>query len=127
MHREQYQKAVNQAYIEALHFTETGPDSDIESECTLSPASVLKCERDCVLFVDQLIENRLFKKALDIMTPEQIGHDFWLTRNGHGAGFWDRDNGELGDKLSAIAHSFGECYAYQGDDNLIHIDGGKQI
>jgi hypothetical protein len=23
-------------------------------------------------------------------TPdEQAGHDFWLTRNGHGAGFWD--------------------------------------
>ena len=21
---------------------------------------------------------------------EQAGHDFWLTRNGHGAGFWDR-------------------------------------
>ena len=20
---------------------------------------------------------------------ERIGHDFWLTRNGHGAGFWD--------------------------------------
>jgi|TARA_R110000744_G_scaffold366338_1_gene475354 hypothetical protein len=22
---------------------------------------------------------------------ERIGHDFWLTRNGHGAGFWDGD------------------------------------
>jgi len=22
--------------------------------------------------------------------PERAGHDFWLTRNGHGAGFWDR-------------------------------------
>jgi len=28
---------------------------------------------------------------LDDWTDEQIGHDFWLTRNGHGAGFWDRD------------------------------------
>jgi len=24
-------------------------------------------------------------------TDEQIGHDIWLTRGGHGAGFWDRD------------------------------------
>ena len=23
-------------------------------------------------------------------TPAQVGHDFWLTRNRHGAGFWDR-------------------------------------
>lgn len=22
---------------------------------------------------------------------ERAGHDFWLTRNGHGAGFWDGD------------------------------------
>src|ERR1017187_9161934 len=23
-------------------------------------------------------------------SEERAGHDFWLTRNGHGAGFWDR-------------------------------------
>lgn len=23
----------------------------------------------------------------------QVGHDFWLTREGHGAGFWDRYSG----------------------------------
>lgn len=31
-------------------------------------------------------------------TAEQLGHDLWLTRNGHGSGYWDRDmpfNGEL--------------------------------
>lgn len=31
-----------------------------------------------------------------------IGHDLYLTSAGHGVGFWDRDLGELGDKLSAI-------------------------
>jgi hypothetical protein len=29
--------------------------------------------------------------ALIIGREEQAGHDFWLTRNGHGAGFWDGD------------------------------------
>lgn len=34
-------------------------------------------------------------------TDEQIGHDLWLTRGGHGAGFWDR-NLPNGDKLTEI-------------------------
>lgn len=50
------------------------------------------------------------------------GHDFWLTRNGHGAGFWSRDLGEIGDKLTEAAKAFGECRAYVGDDGLIHVD-----
>ena len=34
------------------------------------------------------------------LTNAQIGHDFWLTRNGHGAGFWDRGLGPVGDRLT---------------------------
>jgi len=47
-------------------------------------------------------------------------YDFWLTRNRHGAGFWDRDLGEIGDKLTEIAHGFGEDDLYVGDDGKIH-------
>ena len=36
------------------------------------------------------------------------GHDFWLTRHRHGAGFWDRGLGELGERLTNTAHSVGE-------------------
>lgn len=39
---------------------------------------------------------------------EQIGHDFMLTRNGHGAGFWDRGLGEVGDYLTANCRPYGE-------------------
>jgi hypothetical protein len=28
---------------------------------------------------------------VDGYSPEQFGHDLWLTRGGHGTGFWDRD------------------------------------
>lgn len=52
---------------------------------------------------------------------ERVGHDFWLTRNGHGAGFWDRGAGELGDRLSAMARSYGESYLYVGDDGLVYV------
>lgn len=51
---------------------------------------------------------------------ELAGHDFWLTRNGHGVGFWDRGLGELGDKLTEAAKTFGEVNLYLGDDELVH-------
>jgi hypothetical protein len=38
------------------------------------------------------------------------GHDFWLTRNGHGAGFWDRGYGTLGRRLSDACKPYGEAY-----------------
>jgi hypothetical protein len=39
------------------------------------------------------------------------GHDFWLTRNGHGAGFWDRDLPEdVGEALTKASKKFGEFY-----------------
>lgn len=58
---------------------------------------------------------------LDGLDDEQIGHDFYLTRNGHGAGFWDRGLGERGDRLSAAAKTFGEANLYAGDDGLLYF------
>lgn len=40
---------------------------------------------------------------------EHFGHDFYLTREGHGAGFWDRGLGELGDYLTGIAKAYGSA------------------
>jgi len=53
---------------------------------------------------------------------DQAGHDFWLTRNGHGAGFWDGDYlEEDGKLLTEISKIFGECYLYVGDDGKLHF------
>lgn len=38
---------------------------------------------------------------------EQAGADFALTRNRHGAGYWDRGLGELGEHLSVAARAWG--------------------
>lgn len=46
------------------------------------------------------------------LTYEQIGHDFTLTRNGHGTGFWDRGLGDRGDRLTAATKPYGEAYMY---------------
>lgn len=39
----------------------------------------------------------------------QHGHDFALTRNGHGAGFWDRGYGDVGHILTDAAKAYGEA------------------
>jgi hypothetical protein len=44
------------------------------------------------------------------MDEAQIGHDFYLTRNHHGAGFWDRGLGQRGELLTKLAHTFGETH-----------------
>lgn len=49
------------------------------------------------------------------------GHDFWLTRCGHGAGFWDGDWPVYGDLLTAASKSFGNIDPYIGDDGQIHF------
>ena len=61
-----------------------------------------------------------FEIDLSGIEPEQLGHDLWLTRNYHGAGFWDRGLGEIGDKLTELAHSYGDVTLYIGDDGKIY-------
>lgn len=51
----------------------------------------------------------------------QAGHDFWLTRNGHGAGFWDRGLGSVGDRLAVAARFYGEENLYAGDDGQLYV------
>lgn len=54
---------------------------------------------------------------------ECAGHDFWLTRNGHGAGFWDRGLGELGKRLTEACKTFGGVDLYLGDDEQVYASG----
>jgi hypothetical protein len=54
-------------------------------------------------------------------TTEQLAHDYIMTRNQHGVGFWDGDWGkEIGDLLTKLAQSKPEIKAYVGDDGLIY-------
>lgn len=52
---------------------------------------------------------------------EYAGHDFWLTREGHGAGFWDGAWPEpAATTLTDAAHAYGSFDLYVGDDGQIH-------
>lgn len=55
------------------------------------------------------------------INPKAAGHDFWLTRNGHGAGFWDGGWPKAaGKRLTEDSKAYGEFNLYVGDDNLIY-------
>lgn len=59
----------------------------------------------------------------DAGCPEACaGHDFWLTRCGHGVGFWDRGiPGDTGDKLTDAASKAGNIDPYIGDDGRVYF------
>ena len=63
---------------------------------------------DCALF--QKDNAALLCQAGD---DSQNGHDFCLSRNGHGAGFFDRGYGEIGDKLQDICRSWSDMGVYK--------------
>jgi hypothetical protein len=87
--------------------------------------AIQRAEADCSAFFDRMISSGLYGQASLFACDEQIARDFWLTRQGHGAGFWDGDYAagsvDIGDALSAIAKEFGETYACIGDDGYIDL------
>lgn len=108
-------------YIEcALWSSMHGEDHFDELDYDLSEPTREGMKEDCRRFLEKIDHASL---PFEEMNPEQIGHDFWLTRNGHGAGFWDRGLGELGEILTKISESFGEVDLYLGNDELIWIAG----
>ena len=113
-------------YIEAAFFTSTGDAGDDELESAsvaeIAPESLVAIVLDCAAW--QAANATLLDHAYHRdYSAEQAGRDYWLTRNGHGAGFWDRDElmkYELGDKLSAACRG-SNVDVYRGDDGQIYF------
>ena len=61
------------------------------------------------------------KRSENWPSAELAGHDFALTRNGHGVGFWDRGLGEMGDMLTE------ECKPYGEHRVIIDVDENNDI
>lgn len=85
----------------------------------LAPSAAADIREDLVGFIASCIDDR--PAAFAAIPWPQVGHDFFLTRCGHGAGFWDRGLGELGDWLTDRANRYGEQDAYVGDDGRLYV------
>ena len=81
--RTYYLQDMAAAYIEAAYFTDSEDLEDPEFTTGFKAVAYAAC-RD--------FENACATLEIDLRDypAEQVGHDLWLTRNGHGAGFWDR-------------------------------------
>ena len=110
------------AYITCLLWSETNeegePMDDYYDKTDIAPESLKEIRDDVEGFVALCDEN-----GIDLLpiTDEQIGHDFCLTRNGHGTGFWDRGLGDKGKHLTSAAKSFGSQTLYAGDDGRLYV------
>ena len=61
----------------------------------------------------------LYDAAIDLQGLKRMGHDLWLTRCGHGAGFWDGDYGDYGDLITDIvSNNFNELHICLSDGKL---------
>jgi hypothetical protein len=114
------------AYLACVEFTDMGPDCEFEAR-DFAPTAVFRATADCAEFVvatgdlfDEYISNVDWGYSHEDKL-EQFGHDFWLTRNRHGAGFWDRGLGSLGDALSELAHVAGQQSACEVD-GLVYLE-----
>jgi hypothetical protein len=111
------------SYFESAIWSSTDDDgTPLDSAgitAELAPETIELFKADCAKF--QADNAALLEQANEYQSESRQAHDFWLTRNGHGAGFWDGDYPkELGEALTRAAKTFGECHLYIGDDNLIY-------
>lgn len=121
-----------EAYIQtALWSSRDDEDTPLDqnySKRDLAPATLERMIADCQRFQaeQQATIDAAFETGEVICGPDfdgqgRAGHDFWLTRNGHGAGFWDGDWPEpMASALTEAAHAFGEVNLYVGDDGKIY-------
>jgi hypothetical protein len=82
----------------------------------LDPSCLETMRKDCENFMEYAAEE-LTQYPLRL---DYAGHEFWLTRNGHGSGFWGRGLGKLGDELTKKAKSFGRADLYVHDGKIYH-------
>lgn len=107
------------AYITAALWSSTDEnDTPLDQAYTTGDISgdlMDKMIEECAAFLTKA-------EVPDNLLP-QAGHDFWLTRNGHGSGFWDRPEiygEEKSQELTALAETFGAVDLYVGDDGRIY-------
>lgn len=114
------------AYIEAMIFTESGEDdSPLEGatgdESEFDPKTLADIKKDCREFVERH-SNDIETSCLTKERPyAQAGHDFWMNRNGHGVGFWEKEDweAEAGERLNQASEEYGEV-DYIFDEGVIY-------
>jgi len=76
---------------------------------------------DAVAFTVDMGETSLEELGPLRHDVDNVAYDYILTRNHHGAGFWDGDWAEIGDELTKLAQLLPEVEPYVGDDGVVYL------
>lgn len=93
--------------------------------------SLRKAEADCVKFFEWIEKEGLTEEVARHADDAHVAHDFWLTRNGHGAGFWDGDYSDDGACNEGVGKTltdhcdllYSEQNVSAGEDGKLHLEG----
>jgi hypothetical protein len=104
-------------YLVCALWTSENDNASIED---IDINSRMKSISDCAKFISLISFEFIDSHYL---SAKQLGHDFWLTRNHHGAGFWDRNYSEdVEKKLMDAVRLFNEVDVIRGDDSKIYLE-----
>jgi len=106
-------------YDQSLDNLEYGIDDIAEETLTQMIADCATFQQDNAEWI--ISEYRTHADHVDNTIDSQAGHDFWLTRCGHGCGFWDGDWTEpAATGLTEAGKRYGNVDLYVGDDGRIY-------
>lgn len=127
------------AYIEAALWSSTDDDGQpLDKSYGMddnAPDTLARMRADCTTFLAHPLGGQLIAIAERLEAEgkwslpsgahcsvmEYAGHDFWLTRNSHGCGFWDGDWPKgIGEGLDRLSKGFGTYDLFVGEDNRIY-------
>lgn len=107
-----------QGYWEAAFFTNAEDVGDL-TFADVSKEAYDRAVSECLSFQTDNVAPLAAAYAKPDYSPVQAGRDFWFTRNGHGVGFWSRE--QLGDALGkelSDACERREIDLYVADDKI---------
>ena len=91
--------SIVQAYLAALDFADGPEDRDARGfHLTL----IKQATEDVRSFLERIQASGVDSSE---WSDEELGYDFWMTRQRHGVGFWDRGR-ESGEALTELAHTY---------------------
>jgi hypothetical protein len=104
-------------YLEAAFWTEEEQNPELQSKTIndVDQASLQKTKNDIMQFLRMALQQA--REELKTYDSKSVGHNLWLSRNGHGAGFFDDNN----DKLQNIARNMKSSDLYVGDDGKVYL------
>ena len=132
-----YLEEFTRSYLATAQWSSGDGEHENFDDFAWSEQAKEQAKKDCQTFIEKV--NATFDKDTaryilnrECQGPMLAAHDFWLTRVGHGAGFWDGDWNlhpykdepvvpDLGDMLTYISRSFNNLDVYLGDDNLLYF------